>query len=308
MKMINTVTVLDTELEVAASRAGTKCAWCHLPVEGTDYVRVPRTPAQPNGVHLHAECFKMRPYGYFDGKPYNYLGEDAGRCEGKAGKNQWTLTLELEQDAGVYMSSEKLAYVLGAFGVQCGLDCTVTCEGHMRTIVNFHGFKEWLKGLQALPYWDMTPDSCGMHVNVGRRNWDEDTLDVLYSNRAALYNPLTAYLYSHPYDTKLVFGRFFGGWAEDYITRAHESYINHHKTWIEYRLPHFVNETQMLWCCQMLVDFNEQLNRFVEGKQTAPKTGEKLVRIFQKYAAGKADIQKPARNSGLTFHENIRRW
>jgi hypothetical protein len=148
---------------------------------------------------------------------------------------------------------------------------------------------------------DMSDERCGTHVNVSRPDWKGYEVGAISDDASMLFSEISAYLASHEDDTRKVFGRTFGYYAEnsgDYNSHYCWIHLRKRQNFIEFRLPHYVRSDTFLHTMQLCFDWTDVLTDYVRGDvKTAEEASHKLVKIFRKYAEGKAPCQKASRNT-----------
>ena len=157
-------------------------------------------------------------------------------------------------------------------------------------------------------------DSCGTHFHVSINNMENANGEKVYMDYVrrfyhSLFTPLANAMRENPAKTRALFGRFFTGYAKDIneYTDANSRYnfINvTNNSNIEFRLNKFVSakqaqavtkmEVEMVKCivtnfCEHFMDTEWDTRRYEKRthyrKHKAQVTGNKLVKLFEKYSA-----------------------
>ena len=121
-------------------------------------------------------------------------------------------------------------------------------------------------------------------------------------NASVIFNPVEQFMHGHERETVKVFGRYFGRWAQNDYEYVHGSWVNLEHDFsdssarVEFRLPHYVNAKQIVWCAFMLKDWMKELRKFCNGEQNARNTGAALLQHMLLNVNGKALYQRPERN------------
>lgn len=314
---IETMNLRGYDVPTMAPKGGpVRCKMCGKPITvwgGYDPARAVHTvlPNQPSA-YVHAGCcwwngVEGRQRGYhapetdFEGKKFQPI-------RGKAAKDGIAFSFELE--AWNRATADQMVRWGAAYGMVATSDCTVGTEWHMPSRVSLAGFKEFLQGFSAEN--DLSDPACGAHIHVSfpaeKYSWDGasqydgmwEANRKLISNKTKLFGGLRRDIAASDTAAKAIWGRQMGGYASDTMDLVHGAWLNldtrDYQT-IEWRLPHFVNAAQYLWCVAMVKEFTLELMKFLDDEQDAEKTGKKLRKIYRKYAQGKGNAQRPERNS-----------
>ena len=149
-------------------------------------------------------------------------------------------------------------------------------------------------------------DDCGTHLNIGTYNWQK--IDMLKRFYHSLFVPLCEHLKKRPAETEQLFGRYFTYYAceitENTNPTEHRNFINlQHDTHIEFRLCKFITADQYMRCVKLCTEWVKAINNnFIKHfndheidsgiqdvkayrKHKAKVTANKMIRIFNKYAA-----------------------
>ena len=144
---------------------------------------------------------------------------------------------------------------------------------------------------------------CGQHVNIG----DSEYIDATAMHRIRyfkdyLFDNLTDYMTEHEDDVKRVCGRNFTYYADNNHRYVHGSWLNlGNNNRLEFRISKFKNPKQYFELVNM---WTEMLDAIIKGfvipyedgnvhknSINAEKTCNHLIRIFKRYADGKASVQ-----------------
>lgn len=149
-------------------------------------------------------------------------------------------------------------------------------------------------------------NDCGTHLNIGTYNWEK--IDMLKRFYHSLFVPVCEHLEKHSEETEQLFGRYFTYYAcainENSDPTEHENFINlQHDTHIEFRLCKFITADQYMRCVKLCTEWVKAINNnFIKHfndneidngikditayrKHKAKITANKIIRIFDKYAA-----------------------
>ena len=149
-------------------------------------------------------------------------------------------------------------------------------------------------------------NSCGTHLNIGTYDWQK--IDMLKRFYHSLFLPVCEHLKKHPEETEQLFGRYFTYYAceitENTDPTEHRNFINlQHDTHIEFRLCKFITAEQYMKCIKLCTEWVKAINNnFIKHfndheidngienvtayrKHKAKITANKMIRIFDKYAA-----------------------
>jgi hypothetical protein len=189
-------------------------------------------------------------------------------------------------------------------------DCSLATGGiEFKTPIYYslNGVKPMLRTLLTLA--DFQNDSCGQHINMGdTKHIDPSSMSKIRDYAFDLFDPLYNYMYEHRSQTTRVCGRFFTNYARQRSCYTdHVSWINlSHDYRIEFRLSKMNSANQYF---QLICMWTEILDCVINGfllkyqdrqadvnKTNAHRVGERLVKIFQKYADGKSICQRAERN------------
>lgn len=168
---------------------------------------------------------------------------------------------------------------------------------------SLHGVKQIFRTVADNQITNYETDRCcGTHVHIGHVDrYTPHTRNIIINNIRELVKPLGEYLKTNKEECEAVFGRYFTYYAnfkDDTTYNNHESWINlENDTNIEFRLCKMVTPEQYFFCVCMIKDMFTTMLDFAEGKITLEKSQKKLIKIFQKYANGKANCQRPERNT-----------
>lgn len=291
-------------------RKGTKCALCGEYIADFDFVKT--STNHQSSCYVHADCIRMRMYHEPFRTPNGNKLPLFDNTKKGTSKEQIIITPEVEFDNNYQIwSTAKKAQFVAQFGMYLEEDCTVGAEGHILSRINFHGLYEWYANLEK--WVDMTTPNCGHHINMSWYDMKACEVYKIRQNVHALFGTTEKWMREHPAEVKRIFGRNFGGWAQDNGRYVHGSWMNLENDYcdaearIEYRLPHFVNAKQIVWCAFLLKDWTKELRAFCKGEQNADKTAKAILSHVVKAANGKALYQRPERNGKAkkTESENL---
>lgn len=315
---IETITLRGYDVPTMAPKGGpVRCKMCGKPItawgDNNNHARGVHTvlPNQPSA-YVHAGCVwengrEGRQRGYHAPET-DFEGEKFAPIRGKAAKDGVAFSFELE--AWNRATAEQMVRWGAGYGMIATDDCTVGTEWHMPSRVSLAGFKEFLQGFSAEN--DLSNPACGAHIHVSfpaeKYNYGDDVgqfygmqnaMEVLNHYKMILFNGLRKDIACDRTAAAGIWGRTMGGYADNDMGLYHGDWLNLHTNdyqTIEWRLPHFVNAAQYLWCVAMIREFTLELMKFLDKKQDAEHTGKKLRKIYRKYAQGKGNAQRPERN------------
>lgn len=152
--------------------------------------------------------------------------------------------------------------------------------------------------------------SVGTHLHVGHVNYiNAETMGYIKRFYHSLFVPLCKTMILHPEQTKNLFGRNFGHWANvignESNPTCHTNFINtQHDYTLEFRLCKYQNADQYMKAVHFCKDVtNTVINNFIKHfndsdidssrysniteyrKHKAKVTAKKLVKLFEKYTA-----------------------
>lgn len=223
----------------------------------------------------------------------------------KSTKNGFRCGFELE--CIPYSDEAKAAMLQSGYGFIATSDGSLPWGGvEFKTPVyeNLNGVRQILITVASLA--NFTDPHCGQHVNASMTGWSYDDYDIIRDHANGLFDPLMEHMGKEAKATEKVCGRYFVHYAGDYgeYTR-HENWLNlSHDNRIEWRLAkmqsaqqyfHLVNMVKEMLAC-IETNFLQHVGSKLEAQKVGV-TANKLIRIFDKYAAGKAECQKPFRNT-----------
>lgn len=286
-------------VEVEKPRKGTKCAFCGEPIADYDFVKT--STNHQTSCFVHTECLRMRWYHETFYTPSGNKLPLFDNTRKATTKEKIIYTPEIEfSNRYDFWSMEKKASFVAQFRMYLEHDCTVGAEGHVYSAINFHGLYEYYEHLAK--WVDMTDSSCGHHMNFSWYGMKAEDVRKIRRNVNALFGATENWMRRNPEHVQRIFGRGFSRWACDDREYIHGSWMNLENDYcdaearIEYRLPHFVNAKQIVWCAFMLKDWTKELRSYCDGEQDERKTAMNILKHIQKAADGKALYQRPERN------------
>lgn len=326
---IETMTLRGYDVPTMAPKGGpVRCKMCGKPITvwgGTSPARAVHTvlPNQPSA-YVHAGCCW---YNGWEGEQRSYHapeadfeGEKFAPVRGKAAKDGIAFSFELE--AWNTATAAQMVKWGAGYGMIATRDGTVGTEWHMPSRVSLAGFKEFLQGFSAEN--DLSDSACGAHIHVSfpaekygygdelsQFDGMQNAMDELNHYKMILFNGLRRDIAASDKAAEAIWGRTMGGYADDDMGLYHGDWLNLHTSnyqTIEWRLPHFVNAAQYLWCVAMVKEFTLELMKFLDDEQDAEKTGKKLRKIYRKYAQGKGNAQRPERNDEKDLQAYRETW
>lgn len=334
--MINTKTIsIETmnlrgyDVPTMAPKGGpVRCKMCGKPItvwgDDENPARGIHTvlPNQPSA-YVHAGCcwwngVEGRQRGYHAPET-DFEGQEFNPVRGKAAKDGILFSFELETEN--VASAEQMVKWGAGYGMIATHDGTAGTEWHAPSCGSLAGRKEFFIGFSAEN--DMTTDNCGAHIHVSfpaeKYSWNEHSQRdgmrnanrELNSNKTELFGGLRRDIAASDKAARAIWGRQMGGYADNDMGLYHGDWLNlhtHDYQTIEWRLPHFVNAAQYLWCVAMIKEFTLELMKFLDDEQDAEKTGKKLRKIYRKYAQGKGNAQRPERNDSKDIEAYRETW
>jgi len=302
MKKIDIMNINGIETVKASPREGTRCRICGEKIQSWQEAFKTSTPSLASAF-VHADCIRTRHYHETFETPEGHTLPLFNR--GKAtSKNEILFTPECEFDDtfGVLEDDGKKAKFLACYPGYIENDCTVDGEFHPFTHVNLHGLKAWYNGMEN--FIDMTPDNCGHHINMTWYDCNNNQIAKIERNATYIFAEAENWMESHPSETTKIFGRTFSRWCANDHQYVHGSWCNmvcglftkDSAARIEYRLPHYVNATQMTWCVCLLQEWTKDLRAFAIGEQDEKRTSKHILNALIKHSEGRALYQRPERN------------
>lgn len=144
---------------------------------------------------------------------------------------------------------------------------------------------------------------CGQHINIG----DSKYIDTVAMKRIRyfkdyLFDNLTDYMTEHEDDVKRVCGRKFTRYADNNYRYVHGSWLNlDNNNRLEFRISKFKNPKQYFELVNMWTEMLDAIiNGFIipyeednihKNSINAEKVCRHMIRIFKRYADGKASVQ-----------------
>lgn len=166
---------------------------------------------------------------------------------------------------------------------------------------NLSGIKSAMRSWEKMA--DFSNRQCGQHINFSMVNWPIEYYTRIRNNAPGLFNELQCYMEDHPEETRRVCGRNFCHYAGAYGDyERHENWLNlSHADRLEWRLAKIASVNQYFHLVNLMMEIcncleNNFLNHPGDRRKTAV-TSAKIVRLFKKYADGKARCQLEKRNS-----------
>lgn len=315
---IETMNLRGYDVPTMAPKGGpVRCKMCGKPItvwgDNDSPARGIHTvlPNQPSA-YVHAGCcwadgVEGAQRGYH-AREVDFEGEEFAPVRGKAAKDGILFSFELE--AWNEATAEQMVKWGAGYGMIATRDGTCGTEWHAPSCGSLAGRKEFFIGFSAEN--DMSHPACGAHIHVSfpaeKYSWSmvnqEDGMwsanRRLYRDKTKLFDGLRRDIARDDKAAEAIWGRQMAGYADNSMDLMHGDWLNldtrNYQT-IEWRLPHFVNAAQYLWCVAMVREFTLELMKFLDNEQDAWKTGIKLRKIYRKYAQGKGNAQRPERNN-----------
>lgn len=325
---ISTMNLRGYDVPTMAPKGGpVRCKMCGKPITvwgGNSPARGVHTvlPNQPSA-YVHAGCAwengqEGRQRGYH-APEVDFEGEEFHPVRGKAAKDGILFSFELE--AWNQATAEQMVKWGAGYGMIATRDGTCGTEWHAPSCGSLAGRKEFFIGFSAEN--DLSDPACGAHIHVSfpaeKYSWNGKSQEDgmwnanrrLNSNKTELFGGLRRDIAASGKAAEAIWGRQMGGYAESSMNLVHGAWLNldtrDYQT-IEWRLPHFVNAAQYLWCVAMVKEFTLELMKFLDEKQDAEHTGKKLRKIYRKYAQGKGNAQRPERNDEKDLQAYRETW
>lgn len=314
---IETMNLRGYDIPTISPRGGAiRCKMCGKVIDmwgdNNDPARGVHTvlPNQPSA-YVHAGCAwedgeEGQQRGYHNPET-DFEGEKFQPIRGKAAKDGVAFSFELE--TWNRATAEQMVKWGAGYCMIATYDGTVGTEWHMPSRVSLAGFKEFLQGFSAEN--DLSDPACGAHIHVSfpaerfsmmeeQEYGMEQAVQTLIANKWKLFDGLRKDIAHDNTAAAGIWGRTMGGYADNDMGLYHGDWLNLHTRnyqTIEWRLPHFHDAAQYLWCVAMIKEFTLELVKFLDEKQDAEHTGKKLRKIYRKYAQGKGNAQRPERNN-----------
>lgn len=286
-------------VEAERPRKGTKCAFCGEQIADFDFVKT--STNHQTVCYVHSDCLRMHSYHETFYTPNGNKLPLFDNTRKATAKEQIIYTPEVEfNDRYENWSDAKKAAFVAQFKMYLEHDCTVGAEGHVCSAINFHGLYEWYANLEK--WVNMETENCGHHMNFSWYGMKAEDVRKIKRNANILFHPVEVWMRNNPEQVEKIFGRNFAHWAKDDGQYIHGSWLNLDNCWtdkearVEYRLPHFVNAKQIVWCAFMLKNWTKELRSYCKGEQDERKTANNILKHIEKAANGKALYQRPERN------------
>ena len=144
---------------------------------------------------------------------------------------------------------------------------------------------------------------CGQHINIGDSKYiDATAMKRIRYFRDYLFDNLTDYMTEHEDDVKRVCGRKFTYYADNNHRYVHGSWLNlGNNNRLEFRISKFKNPKQYFELVNMWTEMLDAIiNGFIipyeednihKNSINAEKVCRHMIRIFKRYAEGKASVQ-----------------
>ena len=279
----------DRANEQSKLREGTKCKICGMPITAEDFrnYNVISTEGGCLGsvIYGHKECCKKRDYSYehlVRNKKATYSGVQFG--------------VELETNDTT--TAEQRLYLYACYGLVCTSDCTVSEEFKSGINQGLHGIKKYFEGIEKVINIS-SGENCGSHVNISLAKWNNTS--YIYEYRADLFKPLVKAIAELSEAKRVeIFGRDFGSYreySEQYF--EHGDWLQIKNKCLEFRISRYKNATQYSHLIMMYAEMCKAIDSmFLVNPNfcTAYQTAQKLVKILNTHAEGKAKYQRAERN------------
>jgi len=164
----------------------------------------------------------------------------------------------------------------------------------------------------------MTSNWSGQHINISKLSWDKETGNLILDYAKLIFTPLAMYLSSHLSECEQVFGRKFKSYCEFSTTHFHHGdWLNirvnssRDESCLEFRLAKFQNVNQyffLLNFCRDCMELVDQLISDSPNDYKAAKIGNKIVKLFVKYASGNATCMSDIRNKKTRILKKDEEW
>lgn len=173
--------------------------------------------------------------------------------------------------------------------------------------------RSWLK------FSDVSDPKCSQHINFSAAFLTPNVCRAILQPEHVhlIFDPLRFYMKCNPDETIRVCGKNFSWYANEELDYSeHNCWLNlshmlEQSGRMEWRLAKVQNANQYFWlinmCLEILKAIENNFAKYVEGEKTiddvnvirhkAELTGNKIVKIFKKYAEGKASCQSEKRNT-----------
>lgn len=272
-----------------------KCGCCGISYEV--YTGWKKLPVNSGSIGLCEKCSQT--------KGYNRHNEQTSK---QAKQHGFTFGFELE---AVPTSNDYLVLCNDINKFIPTEDCSLPYNGiEFKSPIyqSLNGLKKTL--WTANQYLDMSNYKCGQHIHIGNEQYiNYNNMEIVRKYYVKLFKPLSDYMRTVNYDN--VYGRCFNDYASS-INDYSDSYDRYNfincsrDNTIEFRLCKFVNVNQYYWLFELNRDIVSTLiNNFIAYipdndttllQHKAKLTGNKIVKVFEKYYAGQAHCQRPSRN------------
>lgn len=271
-----------------SKRKSFKCCRCH------DSFSLDEVEKTANGKYICYHCKEVQSY---------YTKNDAKTHTGKGHNKTYGFELECVPNC----HEDALVLYDRKYNLKATSDASLPDNGiefKTPTYYSLNGIKRMLTTFSR--YVDFGHESCGQHINIGDTEYlNADTICKIKEHAYDIFRPLYEAMYDNPLTTKKICGRYFNDYAQwDSSFESHFSWINlNHDNRIEFRISKIRTPEQYVQLTYMWTEVVDAIiTHFIKNGCThkaAGKTSKYLVRIWEKYVAGKATCQRPERNSKI---------
>lgn len=200
--------------------------------------------------------------------------------------------------------------VTSKYGIIPTSDCSLAAGGieyKTPTINGLRGVRHMFNDVNSMV--SFRSRSCGQHINIGdSEHINSEAMNRIRNYKHKLFDNLTEYMIRHSDEVERVCGRNFCHFASTNTQYIHGSWLNlDNNNRIEFRISKFKNPdqyfeltnmwTEMVDCIikNFLMKYSNVGSYSVyttRNRHNAEITSKKMIKIFQKYAAGNAKCQK----------------
>lgn len=275
--------------EVAKVRAGTHCKFCGRPIVAGEQFFSADGGALGSVIYGHTDCAVRLSY-YHKNTDTAHIGTYSGF--------RWGAEFETMDRT----TKEERLQLKAWYDLDCTSDASVSEEFKSPIINGIHGVKKYLEGIEKII--DIANgDDCGTHLNFSLSAWDDENLRE--NGVLDIFEILAPRIKNHfsKDDRVSVFGRDFCYYAKytdvRFLHDGNEGIydfigVHHHR--IEIRLARYRNVTQYSHLIMLAKVWALEIQKFIDGTQTARESALKMEKAMQKHINGKATYQRPERN------------
>lgn len=246
-------------------------------------------------VYALKHSLRVRPYGI---NPFEEYDGEGLVVLGKLSPSEFIIAPEYESNnlEGV----QKRLEIYARCAMLPTADCTVQVEYLGRPRASCHGFRALAENMERLV--GAVESNCGTHLNFSTKTMRDSIAErgLLVSHYGELFEPLLQKISA---DGSTVRREFFGSDWRGYASAttdwtSHECWMGlrraraNGRNCIEFRLPRARTPEHLERCAFLCKEWSIEIDKFLQGKQTAEEAGRQIVHQYELAKAGKARWQK----------------